>query len=148
MFCKRWSCCFFLSAILTYTNRCRTVHSDKSSWKIPSNSGVCRGWLHFTNPKSGQFGRFPDSKPTFFEASLQQTQMLHNFSKHSWNKQFSGESIRVLKNPSSLLPSMMTKKLNTSALHWVDLGFGGEGIHTTIGRNPKTTTVWMYKTKE
>ena len=97
---QRWSCCFFLSAILTYTNRCRTVHSDKeSSWKIPSNSGICRGWLHFTNPKSGQFGRFPDSKPTFFEASLQQTQMLHNFSKHSWNKQFSGESIRVFKIP-------------------------------------------------
>ena len=97
MFCKGDHVAFFLSG---YTNRCRTVHSDKeSSWKIPSNSGVCRGWLHFTNPKSGQFGRFPDSKPTFFEASLQQTQMLHNFSKHSWNKQFSGESIRVFKIP-------------------------------------------------
>ena len=42
---------------------------------------------------------FPTQTPTFFEASLQQTQMFHNFSKHSWNKQFSGESIRVFKIP-------------------------------------------------
>ena len=98
-----------------YTSRCRTVHGDKeSSWKIPSNSGVCRGWLHFTNPKSGQFGRFPNSNTHLFwgipPTNSNASQFLQTFMKQTVQR-WVRKSFKISQLPPSIDDDQETQHL-------------------------------------